>query len=57
MKARNICMNMQAEKGADLRIVEYFDDQIKKYEFQLGITPGILEASLVRENQQLQEQK
>ena len=50
-------MNMQAEKGADLRIVEYFDDQIKKYEFQLGITPGILEASLVRENQQLQEQK
>jgi len=50
-------MNMQVEKGAELRIIEYFDDQIKKYEFQLGITPGILEASLVRENQQLQEQQ
>jgi len=34
-----------------LRIIEYFDDQIKRFEFRLGITPGILEASLVREQQ------
>jgi len=43
-------VNIQQEKGPDARIIEFFDDQIKKYEFQLGITPGILELSLVREN-------
>ena len=56
LRARNICVNIQQEKGNEVRIIEYFDDQIKKYEFQLGITPGILEQSLVRENQKLQEQ-
>jgi len=38
-----------------VRLVEWFDDQIKKYEFQLGITTGILDASLVYENQIFQE--
>ena len=50
-------MRIQQEKGPEVRIIEFFDDNIKKYEFQLGITPGILEASLVRENQQLQEKR
>ena len=31
-------------------MVQYLEDQIKKYEFQLGITSGILEASLVADN-------
>lgn len=35
--------------------MEFFDDQIKKYEFQLGITTGILDESLVKENQIFQE--
>lgn len=57
LRARNICVNIQHEKGPDLKIIEFFDDQIKKYEFQLGITPGILEQSLVRENQLQQEER
>ena len=48
---------MQHEKGPDIRIIEYFDDNVKKYEFQLGITPGILDESLVRVNQREQEQR
>ena len=57
LRARTICVNIQHEKGPDIRIIEFFDDNVKKYEFQLGITPGILEQSLVRENQQLQEER
>lgn len=57
LRARNICVGIQHEKGPDVRIIEYFDDQVKKYEFQLGITPGILDESLVRVNQQEQEQR
>ena len=41
---------MQQERGPEIRIIEFFEDQIKKYEFQYGITPGLLDASLVREN-------
>lgn len=33
-----------------MKIIEFFDENIKKYEFQLGLTPGILDNSLVREN-------
>lgn len=48
---------MHQEKGVELRVVEFFEDQIKKYEFQLGITPAILEESLVREQQRYMENK
>ena len=57
VKARNICISLQVEKGADCRIIEYYDDQIKKFEFQLGITPGILDESLVREGREQQERE
>ena len=50
LKARNICIHMQQERGADIRIIEFFEDRIKHYEFRYGITPGLLDASLVAEN-------
>ena len=55
LKAKTTCINIQHEKGSQVRLVEFFDDQIKKYEFQLGITTGILDESLVKENQIFQE--
>ena len=57
LRARNICVGMHHEKGPDIRVIEFFDDNVKKYEFQLGITPGILDESLVRVNQREQEQR
>ena len=50
VKARNHCARTQQEKGSQIRLVEFFDESIKKYEFQLGLTPGIIDESLVREN-------
>lgn len=32
-RAKTLCGNIQQEKGADTRILQYFEDQIKKYEF------------------------
>ncbi len=57
LKAKTICINIQHEKGNHVGLVQFFDDQIKKYEFQLGLTPGLLDQSLVRENQAFQEQQ
>lgn len=49
-KVRNVCANIQAERS-DVRLVEFYEDQVKNYEFRLGITPAILDASLVKEQQ------
>ena len=57
LKARNHCVKLQQEKGPDVKLIEYFDECLKKYEFQLGLTPGIIDESLVRENQRLQEER
>lgn len=57
LKARNHCVKLQQEKGPDVKLIEFFDECLKKYEFQLGLTPGIIDESLVRENQRLQEER
>ena len=57
MKARNLCISIQQERGPEVKTLEFFDDNIKKYEFQLGITAAILDASLVLENQIHQEEQ
>ena len=57
MKARNLCISIQQERGPEVKTLEFFDDNVKKYEFQLGITAAILDESLVRENQLHQEEQ
>ena len=57
MKARSFCGHIAQDKGPSVKIIEFFDEQIKKYEFQLGITPALLDESLVRENQKHQEEQ
>ena len=57
MKARTFCGHIAQDKGPSVKIIEFFDEQIKKYEFQLGITPALLDESLVRENQLHQEEQ
>lgn len=48
---------MQAEMGPDIRVIEFFEDQVKNFEFRLGITPAILDASLVKDQQRTIEEK
>jgi len=33
VKARNHCVRTQQEKGSSVKLIEFFDENIKKYEF------------------------